>query len=358
MPPVRSGIADYAAALLPALPGEVVVGEDGDVNLYHMGNNDLHAAIYRRAMERPGVVVLHDALLHHFHLGSFAREAYLDEFVYCYGGWYRGMAESLWDGRAKCVSEERYFRWPMVRRLAERSLVVIVHNRGAAEVVRRESPGTRVEIVPHLLLAANAVDVVDVERWRAAHGILPSATLFGVMGYLRATKRIMAVLRVFARLRARRNDVWLLVAGEAGASDLRRALVDVAGQDGVIREEFLASALFQMRTVACDAGVNLRYPGAGESSGMTARWMQGGRPVLVSDTVENADLPVAGCPRVATGVSEEAELAALMTWLADSPIRRRQCGRIAQAWAEKEMNLAAIGQKYWRVLSACRGAGS
>lgn len=358
MPPVRSGIADYAAALLPALGGDAVAGVDGEVNLYHMGNNALHTDIYRRALERPGVVVLHDALLHHFHLGSLDRNAYLDEFTYCYGGWNQGMAEALWEGRARCISEERYFRWPMVKRLAEKSLAVIVHNQGAAEIVRREAPAARVEVIPHLPLAADPVDVVDVERWRAAHGILPSATLFGLMGYLRATKRVMAVLRVFARLRARRKDVWLLLAGEAGSSDLRRALAGAVGQEGVIREEFLPGPLFQMRAAACDVGVNLRYPGAGESSGMTARWMQIGRPVLVSDTLEAAGLPVAGCPRVRTGESEEEELAALMIWLADSPVRRRECGRAASEWAAREMNLAAIAERYWRVLSACRCAGS
>ena len=72
LPPVRSGVADYAFALLGALPGDVSVGVDGDVNLYHLGNNGLHAEIYARALARPGVVVLHDAALNHFHLGAQA----------------------------------------------------------------------------------------------------------------------------------------------------------------------------------------------------------------------------------------------------------------------------------------------
>lgn len=353
LPPVRSGVADYASALLGALPGEVSVGVDGDVNLYHMGNNGLHREIYARALARPGVVVLHDAVLHHFHLGALSREAYLDEFVYCYGGWYRGMAEGLWAGRSRSASDERYFRWPMLRRVAERSLAVIVHNEGAAAMVRREAPGAVIEVIPHLPLPCPAVDPVDVERWRILNGVMPSQTLFGVMGYLRESKRVMAVLRVFSRLRAMRGDVWLLVAGEIGSSDLERAIEPYMGGAGILREGHLPEADFQMRAAACDVGVNLRYPGGGESSGMTARWMRLGRPVLVSDTPENAALPVAGCPRVTTGVGEEEELAALMIWLADSAARRRECGR-----AERELSLAAIAQRYWQVLSACKCAGS
>jgi glycosyltransferase involved in cell wall biosynthesis len=351
LPPVRSGVADYAAALLSALPGEVVVGADGDVNLYQLGNNGLHSAIYERALARPGVVVLHDAVMHHFHLGAFSQAAYLDEFVYCYGRWYRGLAEGLWAERSRSASDERYFRWPMLKRVAERSLAVVVHNEGAAEMVRREAPRAVVEVIPHLPLPCPAVDPVDVERWRVRNGVLPSHTLFGLMGYLRESKRVIAVLRVFTRLRKRRQDVWLLLAGEAGSSDLARAIEPYLSGPGILREEYLPEADFQMRAAACDIGLNLRYPGGGESSGMTARWLGLGRPVLVSDTAENAALSVAGCPRVATGPSEEEELAALMIWFAESGVRRRECGRAASEWAEREMQLAAIAQRYWRVLS-------
>ena len=358
LPPVRSGVADYAAALLGALPGDISVGADGDVNLYHMGNNGLHAEIYARSLARPGVVVLHDAVLHHFHLGALSRAAYLDEFVYCYGGWYRGMAEGLWAERSHSASDERYFRWPMLRRLAERSLVVIVHNEGAAEMVRREAPSARIELIPHLPLPAPAVDPVDVELWRSQNGVRPSQTLFGVMGYLRESKRVMAVLRIFTRLRAMRDDVSLLLAGQVGSTDLDRAIEPYLGGAGILREAHLPEAAFQMRAAACDVGVNLRYPGGGESSGMTARWLGIGRPVIVSDTPENAALPVAGCPRVPTGTSEEAALAAVMIWLADSAVRRRECGRAGREWAGREMQLAAIAEYYWRVLSACSRAGS
>lgn len=348
MPPVRSGVADYAVALLGALPESVVAGVDGDVNLYHMGNNGLHTEIYRRAMARPGVVVLHDAVLHHFHLGAFSRAAYLDEFVYCYGGWFRGMAEELWAGRSRSASDERYFRWPMLKRLAEGARAVIVHNEGAAEMVRREAPGARVEVIPHLPLPGPGVDLVEVERWRAGRGVLPSHTLFGVMGFLRESKRVMAVLRAFGRVRAVRKDVWLLLAGEVGSSDLARAL-EVAG-DGVLREGYLEEGAFQNLAAACDVGVNLRYPGAGESSGMTARWLRMGRPVVVSDTMENAGLPGAGCPRISVGVAEEEELAAAMLWMADSAVRRWECGRVAREWAEREMDLGAIAGRYWALL--------
>src|ERR671938_1266968 len=78
LPPSRSGIADYSTLLLPALRErvDVVVAEPGrrapaaDVALYHVGNDpDAHAWIVDALRARPGVVVLHEFVLHHLVAG-------------------------------------------------------------------------------------------------------------------------------------------------------------------------------------------------------------------------------------------------------------------------------------------------
>jgi len=78
LPPSRSGIADYSTLLLPALRErlDVVVAEPGkrapaaDVALYHVGNDpDAHGWIVDALRERPGVVVLHEYVLHHLIAG-------------------------------------------------------------------------------------------------------------------------------------------------------------------------------------------------------------------------------------------------------------------------------------------------
>ncbi len=80
MPPERSGIADYAALLLPALQErcEVVVVRRGrkrpprgtDLCVYHVGNNpDAHGWIVEALRRTPGLVVLHDFVLHHLVAG-------------------------------------------------------------------------------------------------------------------------------------------------------------------------------------------------------------------------------------------------------------------------------------------------
>ena len=91
LPPERSGIADYSAALLPALERRVDVAvarpkrrpKRVDVSLYHIGNDaEAHGWIVEALRGRPGPVVLHDFVLHHLVAGlTVARgdnEAYLD----------------------------------------------------------------------------------------------------------------------------------------------------------------------------------------------------------------------------------------------------------------------------------------
>src|SRR3954463_392871 len=78
LPPSRSGIADYSTLLLPALREriDIVVAQPGkrapaaDVALYQIGNDpDAHGWIYDALLERPGVVVLHEYVLHHLMAG-------------------------------------------------------------------------------------------------------------------------------------------------------------------------------------------------------------------------------------------------------------------------------------------------
>ena len=95
LPPSPSGIADYVAEQLPALmrhadvraisrepdvsAKRTVVDERGgasarraedagavtaELDVYHVGNSPAHAWVYRAALRRPGVVVLHDWSLH------------------------------------------------------------------------------------------------------------------------------------------------------------------------------------------------------------------------------------------------------------------------------------------------------
>src|ERR1041385_9111112 len=153
LPPAPTGVADYSAELLPLLRGfgtVEVAAEGSDVALYHIGNNNLHRDIYQRALIWPGVVVLHDAVLQHFFLGSLDRDQYMDEFAYNYGQPSRELAGQLWEQRARSGADARYFAYPMLKRIALAARAMIVHNPAAAARVSEHAPQTPVVEIPHL----------------------------------------------------------------------------------------------------------------------------------------------------------------------------------------------------------------
>src|SRR6266404_3751427 len=193
MPPARTGVADYSASLLAALRalGTVELAPArADIRLYHIANNTLHRGIYARALAEPGVVVLHDALLQHLFMGSLDEAGYLDEFVFNYGEWSRDLARELWRGKASSGLRPAYYRYPMLKRLAERSLAVIVHNPAAARIVREHTPNTPVVEIPHLYEDVPLPSAAESLRLRQQ--ISGTAYLFGIFGYLRESKRVMA----------------------------------------------------------------------------------------------------------------------------------------------------------------------
>ena len=330
LPPAKSGVADYAADLLPLLPARV--NRPGDVNLYHVGNNQLHREIYARALREPGVVVLHDAVLHHFFLGSMGEGEYVDEFVYNYGEWSRELGRELWRGRSGSAMDPRYFRYGMLRRLIERSRAVIVHN---AEAARRV--GEKARVIPHYFKVPVLPEGWEVERWRAERGVRPSTTLFAVMGYLRESKRVMAVVRTFRRLRAERGDMELVLAGEIGSTDLARAV----DWEGVMRVGHMTEREFWLVGSAVDVVVNLRYPASGETSGIGLRMMGIGKPVLTSDG-EGLEVPA--------GVGEEEMLGETMRACADRPGRVREYGLAVRERVRREHDLGVVAARYMAVL--------
>jgi glycosyltransferase involved in cell wall biosynthesis len=361
LPPARTGVADYAAALLAALRRYGTVeshARHADVALYHLGNNQLHRRIYRQALAQPGVVVLHDAVLHHFLLGSLDRAAYIHEFVYNYGAWHRALAEDLWRTRASSGFDRRYFDYPMLKRVAERSRAVVVHNPAAARMVRQHAPGAHVIEIPHLFAPPELPPGWEVVRMRRRLDVPTHAFLFGVFGYLRESKRLFAVLRAFRRLRQTgphaASDARLLIAGPFVSSDLARAAAPLLTQPGILRLPFLAERDFWRAALAVDACVNLRYPAAGETSGIAIRLMGVAKPVLLTDAEENSRYPAAACLRIQPGLAEEDSLWRHMFLLTSRKECAGEIGLRASGHIVERHQAVQVSEQYWETLCAYR----
>ena len=355
LPPAPTGVAEYAATLLAALRsgGRVEVGAgDADVALYHLGNNHLHREIYQRAVTHPGVIVLHDAVLQHFFLGNLEEAAYVEEFVYNYGEWTRGLAQDLWRNRARSAADPRYFEYPMLQRVVTASKAVIVHNPAAARIVRLHHPQAAVFEIPHLFVRpVNLPQAVDTIRFRAQLGLAPRTLLVGVFGHLRESKRLPVLLRAMERVWQRDADARLLVQGQFASSDLERAIAPrLAGDPRILRTAYLPDVEFWNWASAADVCINLRFPTAAETSGIAVSMMGIGKTVVYTAGEEIARIPENVCLRVDQGPQEESLLAEYIEWLARDREAALEIGGRAAAHIAKEHGIEKVATQYWEVL--------
>ena len=353
LPPARTGVADYSAALLAQLReyGRVdVAPAHCDAALYHLGNNGLHAAIYRRALAHPGAVVLHDSVLHHFLLGQLDEAAYVEEFAYNYGDWLRSLARDLYRGRAASGSDSRYFDWPMLKRAAGSARAIVVHNPAAADAVRTHAPDARILEIPHLFQTPPASSLADALRFRQSLGIAPDRYLFGIFGYLRESKRLTTTLDVFERVRREVPNAALLVAGQFASRDLERATQPFLANPSIFRLPHVPEREFWLAASAVDACINLKYPAAGETSGIAIRLMGIGKPVLLTGSHETSRFPEDACIRIPSGVAEAESLHDFMLLLATQPLLGPAIGERARAYIAAHHSLSKVGERYWDAL--------
>jgi glycosyltransferase involved in cell wall biosynthesis len=358
LPPARTGVADYSSALLAALrsrgPVEVDAA-DASVRLYHLGNNQIHRPIYERVIAMPGVVVLHDAVLQHFYLGSLDEPAYVEEFVYNCGPWSRSLATELYRARAASGADSRYFEYPMLRRVVERSRAVIVHNPAAAAMVLRQVPQARVVEIPHLFTMPALARPADALRFRQQLGLPACGFVFGVFGYLRESKRVLAILRAFAQAREQCPKAWLLLAGDFVSDALARAVEPWLDRPWLRRLPYLSESDFWLAALATDSCINLRYPAAGETSGIAIRFMGIGKPVMVTAGMETSGFPEGACVRIDPGIAETAGLRDHIILFTSFPQVAREVAQRGAAHIAAYHSVDRVADSYWNVLCECNG---
>jgi glycosyltransferase involved in cell wall biosynthesis len=357
LPPERSGVADYSALLLPELRRrvEVVVVRRGrrrpvpaDVALYHVGNDpETHGWIVDALLRRPGVVVLHDFVLHHLvaglTLGRKDGPAYLAAMEREAGVPGRLLAHGVLEGRVPPPWETRPDEFPLAGDVLAAATGLIVHSRFVEERVWAAGFRGPVWRIPH-------------PAWRmddVAAATVAGRPVFGCFGHLNPSKRIPQLLEAFALVRARQPDARLLLVGPAAPG------FDVAPHlgDGVERIDYVPEEELWSLLAACDACVSLRSPTMGETSGIAIRALALGRPLVVSDVGWFSELPDDVALRVPVGDDEVPALAASLELLATSEATQQTMSEAASAYAEREHDLVRVAEAYTAALEEAAGGG-
>ena len=396
IPPAPTGIADYTAEVLALLapsheihvfhsqgavdsmalpPGVRVHHASGflkrhreqsfDLALYQMGNGPGHDFLYEPLRTVPGLLVLHDLVLHHararMFLGSpevvaYAADAasaakrdaargvlarYGDEVAYCYPR----AAGRLDVAQLNTTGDLLPYAYPLFRLPVEASRLVAVHNAFMAEAVREELPDAAVAHIP-MAATATTVQPEAVASLRDRLSLRPADFVVGSFGLLTSEKRLDTLARAVARAAVHLPHLRLLLVGPTPD---RRALGALLERHGISARTVVAGRVplwtLPAHMEAADLVVNLRYPTARETSAALLRLLAQGRPTMISDLEHLADIPDDAVAR-ADLADEEGDVTRAILRLSASPHERLRLSAAARRFAAREHSPARMRDAY------------
>ena len=371
--PSRSGVAAYSAELLSRLGGEFIIDPypepsahdfvyrmqrtPYDLVVYQMGNSRAHDYIWGYLVRYPGLVVLHDARLHHARarllLAQRRFDDYREEFVFNQPQVAVGAAEYAIEGLRGSI----YYFWPMRRVIMQTARVVAVHNRWVAGELATQYPDASITTirmgVPELRPAPDAR-----ARLRQSLALHPASVVFAAFGKVTAEKRTETILRALGTLATNGLDVHLLLVGDtsdypalavqADALRVRSRVHDVGHVDDAAVADYLAVS---------DACLCLRWPTAQETSASWLRCLAARRATVISDLAHLADVPADVTLRVDLLDEDDSLLTAMSRLATDSRLRSAIADAGHAYWSEHHA-LDRMADDYRALLRTAAGCAT
>ena len=353
MPPERSGIADYSELLLPALRErcDIDIVKRGakkpprgtDLAVYHIGNNpDAHGWIVEALRRTPGLVVLHDFVLHHLvaglTIGRRDGHGYLDAMEREGGVVGRLLGHAVLDKRIPPLWENRPEDFHLAGEVLGLATGLIVHSHYVHDRARAAGFAGPIWAIPHPAFPVPALPAA----------VVAGKPLFGSFGNVNASKRIPQLLEAFARLRQSHEESGLLLVGATSPGfDLDRRLQRL-GLDGagLTREGYVDENRLWQLMMAADVHVNLRSPTMGETSGTAIRALSLGKPLVVSDVGWFSELPDEVALKIPVDDQEVETLEAALELLASRPDVRSAMTTAGLHLARGMHDVTAVAERY------------
>lgn len=315
LPPTRSGISDYTReqiAHLKALGWSVSVVIDdqamepdcsdiswvrhsewehqGEVILYHLGNNLFHEYIYREALKTPGSVVLHDFSLHHLLVETTLGKAYPSDYISImeghHGDWGRRIASArVYESRH---SDLMQFFLPLNGDVLAASNQVFVHSMESYRRLLDLFPLLECHYIPF------PCEMGGFPKPPSGNALIHDDEKLKLMslGFVTPTKQIELVLEALASVCDELPDFCYHIVGEVwDRGHIDRCIARLGLEKNVRVWEFVDFDTLTYMTEAADIVVGLRYPSAGETSAALFRSLARGKINVVFEYGSFSELP-------------------------------------------------------------------
>ena len=118
-----------------------------DLIVYQMGNAACHRYMWPYLLRWPGLVVLHDAALHHARAQALLLDTRADDYRAEFRFNHPGVDPRVADFVVAGLEGSPYYLWPMLRLVMSRARALVVHGAPLAEALTEEYPDTPIATV-------------------------------------------------------------------------------------------------------------------------------------------------------------------------------------------------------------------
>jgi glycosyltransferase involved in cell wall biosynthesis len=398
-PPRRSGVSDYAVALVEALkstytidlyhesgyvpePALTRAGEehgccdallfprlaavrDYRAVIYQMGNSRYHRFLYDTMLRYPGIVTLHDFCLVEFHLAyghKLRRDR--DHFRQELLRWHAdeagdivevlGAASARWEDLGRACAERA---WYLNRAVLAAAQHVVVHSPWCLEQVRATAPEEvgRVEVIPLGSRLPRIPTAAQRAAIRARFDLPPEALVVASFGFVNLDKMGLEALEAFEPVARSDPSALFVFAGresDDGAARQKAAALGLASRVRFLGRQSVAD--YADMITACDVGVNLRRPPTnGETSAALVDLLAAGIPTIVIDVATFADYPGHVVRKVRWDADGPAALRRALGELARDPAARATLGNAARDHVLAYHVWPRVAERYISAIERC-----
>ena len=372
LPPERTGIADYSAALLPELSRfyqlDVIVAQDRvsdpwiqancpvrsvqwfmenadqfDRVLYHFGNSPFHRHMFGLLKSVPGVVVLHDFFISGVASAVLERwpfELYTSHGYRALNDFYVNEISILW-------------KYPCNLSVIDECIGLVVHSPYPLLLVEKfyKNRFLKSEVIRHLRKAF--VDI-DKSEARGRLGIGDEDFLVCSFGMLGPTKHSQDLLRAwFGSSLARDRACQLVFVGENSFGEYGTELLATVNRSDFGKKihitGWVEKEVFCHYLAAADLGVQLRTLSRGETSGAVLDCMNYGLATIVNANGSMAELDNQAVWMLPDDFTDEQLVEALETLREDAD-RRRALGAKAKEIMTTNHDPLSCARKYFQAI--------
>ena len=388
--PMRGGVVDYREELLPHLARhcdiDVYTRDDiaaqaklGDLHIfghrefqehdrresypqviYQLGCSRDHVPDYEFLMQRPGLSVLHEMNLAGIIGGLTFERGRPREYL-------RAVRKNEGIGPAASVmwrfirtrSFPGYLAFNFNRLAFVRSQGLIVHSEYMRRAVTDQLARYRARRPIYTVnMGMRPVPALDQGAIRAELGIESGTFVLGSFGVVHESKGILTALMALRRLLDQVPDAIYLLVGIVESESLPHTIRAMGLGDRVRLTGYVAMNDLYRYATAIDVCLNLRLPRTGGTSASLLRLMSLGRPVIISDYGQFAEIPDEVCLKVTAGDGAPESVLAHLLDLAAHRDRGRLIGERARRFVAEFHSLEGAAAAYWDAIRASVSLGA